>query len=259
MTSIYVIGDSFSAGAELIDHTFPSYNKYNPKNLKEYVNWISSKEYNDELRSFGNGYNKSFGEKLRAWPTKLGEFTKSEVINASFGGSNPMMWRSVVLQNFIDFEKYDRKIDIAIIQLTEYNRVSLYHLIDNHIAYKNMGIYSVEHGTPEEKQYFKARMMLQDDVGFFYTFLLELASIKIIMQKFGVDKIEFVVSNLLSVEQINEYAKVNEVKVLLEFLEIDFNNILTLQHPEMIRLPGGHYTEESHTLFAYKLKKLLKL
>ena len=259
MSSIYIIGDSFSAGAELIDHTFASYNKFKPTNLNEYVKWFSSKEHITEIEYLGTNYNKSYGERFRAWPAKLGALTNSEVINAAFGGSNPMMWRSVILKDFIDFEKYGRKMDVAIIQFTDFSRVSLINFENGRLFYKNIGGYSMEYGSEDEKRYYKARLMLQDSVGFFYTFLLDLASIKMTLNHFGVKTVKFVMSHIPALPEINEYAKINDIKILLDFLEINFDTITTMYHDNAIRLPGGHYTEETHELFAQKIKDLLKL
>lgn len=259
MSSIYIIGDSFTAGAELIDHTFASYNKFKPTNLNEYVKWSSSKEHMAEIEYLGTNYNKSYGERFRAWPAKLGALTNSEVINAAFGGSSPEMWRSIILKEFIDFKKYDRKMDIAIIQFTNFNRVSLPSFKNGILIHNNMSGYSMEYGSEDEKRYYKARLMIQNDPGFFYTFLLDLASIKMTLNHFGVKTVKFVMSQSPALQEINEYAKINDIKILLDFLEINFDTITTMYHDNAIRLPGGHYTEETHELFAQKIKDLLKL
>jgi len=262
MTSIYTIGDSFTAGAELIDHTFVSYQKLNPKNLNEYLYWCDSKEFKNEMKAFGNNYNKMYGEKTRAWPAKLGKLCNAEVVNAAFGGSNPMMWRGVVLKDFIEFQKYDRKIDIGIVQITEFSRVSLCQLDeDQTIIYNNMGPYTLEYGNEYEKQYYKARMMLQDEFGFFFTFLLELAAIKCIMLSFGVKTVKFVMSIYPDLAKINRLTEINDIKRLIDFLELDFKNITSMQPEDekSFRLPGGHFKEEVHELFAHKIKNLLNL
>jgi len=263
MTTIYVIGDSFSAGAELEDHTFESYKKCNPKNGDDYYSkWISSKEYQDESNS-RIGYHKADAELKRAWPAKLASMTNSTVINKSWGGSGPAMWRANVLIDFLDFNKTNTTIDIAIIQVTDYNRSCLFASNEfNSIDYLNIGVHCLKHGTTYEKLFQKSKTMLQDDIGDFFNFLVDLATIKTILFNNGVKIIKIIGScnNLSTTVSEKDYAnKINEINSLLNFLEIDFDKMLCLGKHTTTRLPGGHYDEDIHEKFALEMKKILNL
>jgi hypothetical protein len=260
---IYVIGDSFSAGAELEDHTFESYKKYNPKNGDEYYSkWIISKEFQDELNS-RIGYHKADAELKRAWPAKLASMTNSTVINKSWGGSGPAMWRANVLIDFLDFNKTNTTIDIAIIQVTDYNRSCLFISNEyNMIDYLNIGIFCLKHGTAYEKLFQKSKTMLQDDIGDFFNFLVDLATIKTILFNNGVKTIKIVGScvDLSKTVSNNDYeSKIIEINSLLNFLEIDFNKIAYLSNHTKTRLTGGHFDEDTHEKFALEMKKILNL
>lgn len=257
MTTIYVIGDSFSAGAELEDHTFESYKKHNPKNVNEYFKWIDSKEYQNELKARPDF--KCHDELKRAWPAKLESITGLQVINKSFGGSGPAMWRASVLMDFLNFNKTNTTIDIAIIQVTDYSRSCLYTSNENNaISYVSVGVHSLTYGTNFEKLFQKSKTMLQDDIGDFFNFLVDLATIKLILLNNGVKTIKFVGSYPFKFN--NNYSTyVNEIADLLNFLEINFKNILYMVTEPHTNLPGGHCNESTHEKFALEMKKILNL
>jgi hypothetical protein len=262
MTTIYVIGDSFSAGAELEDHTFESYKKINPKTIEDYVKWLNSKEHQNELKSRIN-YDKFDAEYARSWPTKLQSLTNATVINNAIGGSGTGMWRAKVVLDFLEFSKSNTTIDIAIIQITEYNRTCLYSK-DTHniLRYINLGGFHETFGTPNERQFLKSRAMMQDDAGDFFNFLLDLVNIKMSLLHYGVKTIKFVGSAnhiRYRVNDNNHAANVNEINSFLNFLEIDFNKISYLSKHAKNRLPGGHFDELAHEKFALELKEILKL
>jgi hypothetical protein len=262
MTKIYVIGDSFSAGAELDDFTFKTYQKFNPKTNEEYHKWISSKEYQDELKS-RMGYDKFDAEYARSWPTKLQSITNSTVINKSCGGSGPGMWRGKVALDFLDFAKSNTTIDIAIIQITDYNRTCLYNRSDSNIIhYTNLGGYHLSFGSTAEKLFLKSRAMIQDDVGDYFNFLLDLANIKTTFLYNGVKTIK-IVGSFAKINHIvnqNDYAsKIIEINNLSNFLEIDFSKMVYLNKNAEGRLPGGHFNELAHERFALEMKNLLNL
>jgi hypothetical protein len=257
MTTIYVIGDSFSAGAELEDPTFESYKKHNPKNTEEYAKWIYSKEYQNELKARPN-YDKFDAELKRAWPAKLESLTNAQVINKSFGGSGPAMWRASVLVDFLQFSKTNTTIDIAIIQVTNYNRSCVFTSNQNNtISYVSIGIHSLIHGTTFQKLFQKSKTMLQDDIGDFFNFLIDLATIKTILLNNGVKTIKFI-GSCPDVSFNNNYTYVHEIAQLIDFLEIDFNNMPYIMQPNK-RISGGHCDELTHAKFALEMKKLLNL
>jgi hypothetical protein len=262
MTTIYVIGDSFSAGAELEDHTFESYKKYNLKNYEEYCVWIDSKEYQNELKSRPN-YSKYHAELKRAWPAKLESITNTTIINKAWGGSGSGMWRGKVLLDFLDFAKSNITIDVGIIQITDYNRTCLYNSSDSNIIhYTNLGGYHLSFGSTAEKLFLKSRAMIQDDVGDYFNFLLDLANIKMTLLYNGVKTVKIVGScakiNHI-VNQNNYESKIIEINNLLNFLEIDFSKMLYLGKNTDVRLPGGHFNELAHERFALEMKNLLNL
>lgn len=258
MSTIYVVGDSFSAGAELEDHTFESYKKYNPKNCDDYFKWIDSKEYQNELTARPN-YDKFYAELKRAWPAKLESITNVPVINKSFGGSSPAMWRASVLMDFLHFNKINTTIDVAIIQVTDYNRACLFTGIENNaIGYVNVGGHSMQYGSTFEKLFQKSKTMLQDDVGDFFIFLMDLAIIKTILLNNGVKTIKFIGSYRNRFN--NSYSSnVVEIAKLLDFLEIDFDNMVYMVKTPSENLPGGHCNEDMHEKFALEMKNLLNL
>lgn len=259
MTNIYVIGDSFSAGAELVDHTFASYNQSNPTTMQEYHLWLSSKEYSNELKKRGNDYMKHLDEMTRAWPAKLANITGANVINKSFGGSSIASWKGQFLSDMIAFKEIGKNIDMCIVQITEFNRSCLFDSTDYDIIHNHLSSYHIDYGTDYEKQYLKSKLRLQTSAGFFYSFLLDLASIKMTAEYFGVKKIQVVSSIEILHEPIYRFMRIYDIKQLVKFLEIDFHKIPVMQPESVTKLPGGHFSEQVHEDFAQKLKEHLNL
>ena len=260
MSNIYVIGDSFSAGAELADHTFLSYKQFKPTTIQEYHLWLSSKEYSNELKNRGNDYMKHLDEMTRAWPAKLANITGANVINKSFGGSGAAGWRGQFLVDLVDFKEIGLNLDICIVQITDYYRSCLFDSTNTDIIYNHLTSYNMDYGTDSEKQYLKSKLKLQTEPGFFFNFLLDLASLKMTAESFGVKKFEVVASNSSPSLFINdELTKIYDIQKLVKFLSIDFNNLLTMQPCDNDILPGGHFSEQVHEDFAQKLKEHLNL
>lgn len=266
--TIYVIGDSFSAGAELEDSTFKSFHKFNPKNNDEYHKWLTSKEYQLELES-RKDYDKYESELQRAWPAKLASLTNINVINHSFGGSGPAMWRAKVFLDFLNFKRDGIKIDTAIIQISEYNRDCIFDTMPNgaRTTYNNIGINRFRNGTDNEKQYLKYRLKLESEYGYFFRFLLDLASIKLVLLNFEVTKIKIISYRSVSVQVWKNLEFINypDIQSLLNYLEFDLNKPITAlwenntsDNPPVI-LPNSHYPEYIHDDFAKRMKLELNL
>jgi len=213
LKNIYILGDSFSAGAELSDHTFNSYKVYNPKNIKEYLKWFHSIEHQNELSLLEKPINEI--EKTKAWPAKLQKITDSFIINSSFGGTSPSTWRSYVFRDFFQFQKDNISIDTAIIQITDVFRTTLYKANKNSIIDCGYSPYILDFGSEDEKSYYKSIVRLQDDIGFFYSFLLDLANIKTTLNYFGVKNIKIVSSHYINIKDI--YLKYLKIKIANQF------------------------------------------
>jgi hypothetical protein len=168
------------------------------------------------------------------------------------------MWRASVLLDFLDFNKTNTTIDVAIIQVTDYNRSCLFTINEhNSITYRNIGVHSLTYGTNFQKLFLKSKIMLQDDIGDFFNFLVDLATIKLIFLNNGVKTIKFIGSYPFKFN--NNYSTyVTEIAELLNFLEIDFENMLYMMRPNE-NLPGGHCNESTHEKFALEIKNLLNL
>jgi len=269
--TIYVIGDSFSAGSELEDITFSSYYQYKPKDRNEYYKWIVSKEYKNELRAKPEGYNKYFSEMKRAWPAKLESITDTQVINRAHSGSGPAMWRAKAFTDLLQFKKNDIKIDTAIIQIHAYDRDCLYDVdTDEKTIYNNIGLTKLIYGTGAEKVYFKCRLMLESIYGSFYRFLIDIASIKNSFLNFGITDIRIMASDTKSIMgDWKELPFINypDIKQLLDHLEFNLDSptsLLTMWehdiHEQVLqKLPMGHYPESVHDEFAHKMKTILNL
>ena len=266
--TIYVIGDSYSAGAELEDHTFNSFHKFNPKNNTEYYKWITSKDYQIELES-RKDYEKYEAELKRAWPAKLASLANVNVINRSEGASSPAMWRAKVFLDLLNFKKDNIKVDTAIIQISEYNRDCLFDNVPNGAltAYNNIGIQKLTDGSPTEKEYLKFRLKLESEYGYFFRFLLDLSSIKSSLLNFGITHIEIVsynsstFNNWMKLEFINN----PDIKSLLDYLGFDLNIPITAiwenDIPNLFPpiLPNSHYPEYIHDDFAKRMMLKLNL
>jgi hypothetical protein len=168
------------------------------------------------------------------------------------------MWRGKVLLDFLDFTKSNITIDVGIIQITDYNRTCLYNSSDSNIIhYTNLGGYHLSFGSTAEKLFLKSRAMIQDDVGDYFNFLLDLANIKMTLLYNGVKTVKIVGScakiNHI-VNQNNYESKIIEINNLLNFLEIDFSKMLYLGKNTDVRLPGGHFNELAHERFALEMK-----
>jgi hypothetical protein len=266
--TIYVIGDSFSAGAELEDHTFNSFYKFNPKNTNEYHKWLISKDYKLELES-RKDYDKYEAELKRAWPAKLASLANVNVINHSFGGSSPAMWRAKVFLDLLNFKKNNIKVDTAIIQISEYNRDCIFDMMPNgaRTTYNNIGIQKLLNGSPIEKAYLKVRLTLESEYGYFFRFLLDLSSIKTSLLNFGITEIEIIShsSSTFNNWKNLEFVNYPDIQSLLTYLEFDLNTPITAiweNHiPEKFTpiLPNSHYPEYIHDDFAKRMKSKLNL
>jgi hypothetical protein len=266
--TVYVIGDSFSAGAELEDLTFKSFHKFNPKNNDEYNKWLTSKEYQLELES-RKDYDKYESELQRAWPAKLASLTNINVINHSFGGSGPAMWRAKVFLDFLNFKRDGIKIDTAIIQISEYNRDCIFDTMLNgaRTTYNNIGINRFRNGTDNEKQYLKYRLKLESEYGYFFRFLLDLASIKLSLLNFGITHIEIISYNSSTFNNWSKLEFINypDIKSLLDYLGFDLDIPITAIWENSIPgrfppiLPNSHYPEYMHDDFAKRMKLKLNL
>ena len=266
--TIYVIGDSFSAGAELEDSTFNSFHKFNPKNNVEYHQWLTSKDYQIELES-RKDYEKYEAELKRAWPAKLASLANVNVINHSFGGSSPAMWRAKVFLDLLNFKKDNIKVDTAIIQISEYNRDCIFDTMSNgaRTTYNNIGIQKLLNGSPVEKEYIKLRLKLESEYGYFFRFLLDLASIKSSLLNFGITHIEIVSYNSTTFNNWSKLEFINypDIKSLLDYLGFDLTIPITAIWENSIPgrfppiLPNSHYPEYMHDDFAKRMKLKLNL
>jgi len=266
--TIYVIGDSFSAGAELEDHTFNSFHKFNPKNNKEYHKWITSRDYQIELES-RKDYDKYESELKRAWPAKLSSLANVNVINHSFGGSGPAMWRAKVFLDLLNFKKDNIKVDSAIIQISEYTRDCIFDTLPNgaRTTYNNIGIQKLLNGSSLEKAYLKLRLKLEPEYGYFFRFLLDLASIKTSLLNFGITEIEIISHNssILNDWKNLEFINNPDIQSLLTYLGIDLDTPITAIWENYIPgkfppiLPNSHYPESMHDEFAKRMKSKLNL
>jgi len=268
--TIYVIGDSFSAGSELEDNTFPSYNQCKPKDKSDYYKWIASKEYKNDFNLKPAGYSKYYAEMKRAWPAKLEAITDTRVINRAHGGSGPAMWRARVMTDLLHFKNDGIKIDTAIIQIHAYDRDCLFDIGENNTIYNNIGLTKLKYGTGAEKAYFKIRLMLESTYGNFYRFLIDVANMKASFLSFGITDIKIIVSDSTSVfydwKQL-EFINHPDIKPLLDYLEFDLNTPSCVPsiwdygtHEGVVtKLPMGHYPEFIHDEFAHKMKTILNL
>jgi hypothetical protein len=266
--TIYVIGDSFSAGAELEDHTFNSFYKFNPKNPIEHFKWATSKDYQIELESRKN-YDKYESELKRAWPAKLASLANVNVINHSFGGSGPAMWRAKVFLDLLNFKKNDIKVDTAIIQISEYNRDCIFDTLPNgaRTTYNNIGIRKYLNGSSIEKAYLKLRLALESEYGYFFRFLLDISSIKTSLLNFGITEIEIISHNSSTLNDWKNLEFINnpDIQSLLSYLGINLDIPITAiweytkTDPLPPILPGSHYPEYIHNEFAKLMKFKLNL
>jgi len=266
--TIYVIGDSFSAGAELEDHTFNSFYKFNPKNTTEYYKWLTSKDYQIELESRKN-YDKYEYELKRAWPAKLASLANVNMINHSFGGSGPAMWRAKVFLDLLNFKKNNIKVDTAIIQISEYTRDCIFDTLPNgaRTTYNNIGIQKLLNGSSIEKIYLKLRLKLESEYGYFFRFLLDLASIKTSLLNFGITEIEIIShsSSTLNDWKNLEFINNPDIQSLLSYLGINLDIPITAiweytkTNPLPPILPNSHYPEYIHDDFAKLMKSKLNL
>jgi hypothetical protein len=126
---IYVNGDSFTAGTDIVDHTLPGYpaeqslhdlvENHNPQRSIDYHNW----RYNLLNKNPDTVYIQEL-EKQRRWSSKLSSIIGKPIINNSYAGSDNF---SIFTRTCSDVEKLRQKgytVSKIIIQLTGFMRYS---------------------------------------------------------------------------------------------------------------------------------------
>jgi hypothetical protein len=251
MSTLYVIGDSFSSGSELTDHMLPSC-PYNTKPVRDtplFLKWIRSNDFLNDLKTL-NLTKDQLAElaKDRAYPAKLGKLLDYEVINRGTGNTGTVYWRYKVLEDMIAFKKTGKTIDYAIVQFTDAFR-DCFPIID-------MNNLFFQHVTPMDdfaSMYFKYKSSVQSDMSYYYHMLTDLHFIKSTLHSMGAKKVFFVSSlNLSWMLEIKKFTHTNNLK---ELLDLNINTLPVMENDKVNFLLGGHFCEETHNLFAKRLAK----
>jgi hypothetical protein len=251
MTTLYVIGDSFSVGTELADHLYSSwpYHKNPVHDVDEYIRW-------EEIKKNLNHFNCGMEELKRAYPARVGELLGYEVINASRGNTGLEYFKFKVITDMLVYKKIGKTIVCAVIQFTNIHRHTFLKYQGGKIACDNYSLHSTK-TDPFIAEFYKTKFVLEDEHGSFFKFMMDLYFIKSLLIQMGAKKVLLVkatngdilpdsLSNL-SIETLN----------LMDELNFDINTLINLEHFKVDKLLGGHFCEKTHQKFAEYLSKEL--
>jgi len=251
---IYCIGDSNTAGTELIDqeHFKDSYPGVFDKEYMDtflYAEWWrihAVKFYN--TGTLKEKINRNNREKLKAWPAKLEKILNIPVINSAFMGASI---ESVVRNAITDILNSKIDIELIILQCPPAERVE--------VSYLNK-IYSIstandKHWIPDINNLLKILTTIETDYSLHRRYLFSLM-------------------------QMHDFCKVKQIKLLLVpvnkfYLNFDkqltylknhidesmFPNTMTDEVEKIsqkVYAPGGHFTEIIHESFAKSLAEYIK-
>lgn len=273
MTKKYVIccGDSYTAGDELNGNVvIPGYTEYlwsprqhgpNPyDNLKnQYHKAMKRLLKNDNWRYY-------YQDQLKmAWPAYLQRLIDTDVVNIALGGISNQEIAHRAMHEFHSMLEYrDPKELLVIIMVTSSNRIGFPQY---NPAIKKMNKYQYQSFMSSwmvdgadgaladmAKQYF----LSHNDYDLFWESMKALFTARQYIESYGT-KVVFVDSCLLRYGLNFDLEKMPQVDRLVEILNpvLSMDDI-TKTYPEPASLPGGHFCEEIHKLFAEQLADYLK-
>ena len=259
---IYVNGDSFTAGVELQDYVIPGW----PGAVSS--DFDSSKIY-AEWSKIQYKWRENYGfrefieeEKKHAWPARLKKFNNNiSIINSSVGGSSiaAIIYRTV--KDLEEIKLQNKQVDCVFIQLTSAKRVEFVRLNEpyyiksstifdainttdkNDILLKEISKDMLTHYTDEHWciKYIYDLLILKNCVhglsGVYPIFLTSVAS---------EDSLRFIQ------ETSKESLQVMEMSKLLQ-LNVDPQNKPMHFFANGQKLPGGHYTANTHEIYAMEI------
>ena len=259
---IYVLGDSFSTGAELSDHLIPSWPGHNSTETDHvaYQKWFDDPATQKEIDDIEDrdGFEILFNtQQSLSWSGQLAEVTGRKVINQSAAGSGPSYWPYKLSQ---DLKEYSP--DTVILQFTSIDREILFVRENiNAVRAKFITAGSLPMAGLET-DYFISLKMLEDFVSNFYRFLLTVSISQAICRGHGVKNIH-VVSTFNFVDAIlppiGEYTKLMQSPDIVKAWNntgVDWLNIDTIQscssqsHCWLSEMPNGHYNAATYRRFA---------
>ena len=265
---IYCNGDSFTQGAELYDHIF--FKDVHPGFI------LARDMFNHELRDIlMKKHNEAILKKVntpeenilinnetikRAWPAKLERLLNVPVVNAGRGGTSMDSICSRTITDILELISNNKKIDLAIIQVTFINRfdisvddymVSIMHSHhDERAVSSKMGIAAYEYG--------KVRIANETILSMYKNWLFNLVHL---INFFKTNNIPYLlIQSFPDSYPIGEYA---ECKNLENYINLNFDlSIFDLSMFEICKklpedeyafCPGGHMTEIVHEELAKKI------
>lgn len=259
---IYVLGDSFSSGAELADHLISSWpgHKSTETDHMAYQKWFDDPARQKEIDEIENRAGLEIFDQIQAtqsWPGQLAEITGRKVINQSVAGSGPSYWPYKLSQ---DLKEYSP--DTVILQFTSIDREILFvreNISGVRAKFITAGSIPM---AGLETDYFISLKMLEDFVANFYRFLVTVSISQAICRGHGVKNIH-VVSTFNFVDAIlppiGEYAKLMQLPDIAKAWTntgVDWLNLDTIQscssrsHCWLAEMPNGHYNAATYRRFA---------
>ena len=244
---IYCIGDSFTAGTELVDHIYCDNHPGNFKitdNNYDSINWLKTVKYNDisveEIL---------IEEKKRAWPNKLASLLNCNVINNSYRGQS---LEGIVNQTITDCIK-NNQIKTIIMQLIPMYRKEI--AFRGELCPIQLSFMYEDKSLNELNKFFVEN---ESDYTLYKRWLFDVIRIK-----------NFCTDANIKLYFVDVYAMSNKPKIKIDDIILleKYANINTISNMgniaismlfEKIKCPGGHFTEKIHDLFAKALYDYIK-
>jgi len=264
--NIYCNGDSYTAGAEILDYQFPDFPGYSPtgSHLAAHAdhNWANIRRQKG-IEFFGSYENLILKEKEYAWP---GQFKKIDPkINVINGGVNGSSITGIANRTLIDLLKNkDKKFDFIFIQLTGPLRIEFYNstLLNRHFMREQAMGWIENLPSKFERDIAKGYLTYYENSDFSIKYLYALINLKNAVK--GITGIEpiFLMGMKIWKDQIinplleNDILKKNtHVQLMLDnsgILDIPEENIMetTQMKNNFLFTPVKHYELKCHEEYA---------
>lgn len=260
---IYVLGDSFSSGAELADYLMPSWPGHlDPKlNHAVYNAWCGSpialKEGDDVENKHGPTI---FNDEMHrlSWAGQLQEITQHTVFNGSTPKTGPSFWPYKLTQDLSQLASTNQTPSLVILQFTSIDREVVFETQSNNIHPRFINAGSLSNRGPDT-DYFVNLKLLENPVANFYRFLATVQIAQAICRGYGVanvllasthDIVRSIMTPAGGVELLMSHPA---IETAMSATGIDWFNLTCLESCAEYtqgELPGGHYNADTNRRFA---------
>lgn len=265
---IYFNGDSFTAGAELIDETLPGFPGLKPNiESKNFTtnNWFKTK--NEHIKSWKNEYLQKC--KDESWCATLSNLLNAEHINGAKSGSSML---GITTRTSVDLLKLKAQgiiPDAVIIQLTSNYRTAIYDAdaTDNNFVTDDFIINNIFTEDPhsKKKNYVSAWVDLENYESMILRWLHQVHLLQHTVKSITGKMPILVDSIFMTGHFMNQLNKMRQLEIpnlflqdigLLEEFDSRLRMMTFFDSTEMV-MPLGHFVKPVHDRFATSIKNTI--